>query len=88
MCHLIFFPSYINKIMQKIFYLVLTDNWSVRKPLTDNLKVRRSLTDNLSVRRDLIDNLSVRRCLTDNLSVTICPAKSHGNVYWTFKRLI
>ena len=70
MCHLIFFLHILIRSCKKFFYLVLTDNLSMRKPLTDNLKVRRSLTDNLSVRRDLIDNLSVRRCLTDNLSVT------------------
>ena len=41
MCHLIFFPSYINKIMKKVFYFVLTDNVAVRRGLTDNLPLRR-----------------------------------------------
>ena len=68
MCHSIFFHSYINKTMKKVFYLVLTDNLSVRRDLTDNLSVRKGLTDNVSVRSGLTDNLSIRRGLTDSLS--------------------
>ena len=67
---LVFFPSYINKTMKKKnFYLVLSDNLSVRRPLTDNLSVRSGLTDNLSVRSHLTENLSVRPLQTDKLSV-------------------
>ena len=58
MCHSIFFHSYINKTMKKVFYLVLTDNLSVRRGLTDNLSVRSPLTDKLSIRRGLTDSLS------------------------------
>ena len=68
MCHLIFFPSCINKTLNKVFYFLLTDNLSLRRPLADNLSARGGLPDNLSVGRGLSDNLSVRRGLTDNLS--------------------
>ena len=60
MCHLIFFLHILIRPSKACFYLVLTDNMSVRRGLNDNLPVRSHFTDNLSGRRGLTDNLSVR----------------------------
>ena len=83
MCHLIFFPSYI-KTIKKVFYLVLTDNFAVRRGLTDNF----SATDNLlckGSRENLLDKqitsiamnaTAVKKTATKHCSWRLCKSDS------------